>query len=138
MIEAIIFDLGDVFLNLNHQASVDAFKKLGLNEWNDDLKAKTISFVDVIAAIDSLYHHTPTAFKNGDVFNEANQNQGSAKVFSFAKINQLTAQDTLALFAEHYEAVLNTPEGNDHQNIRQFMQYGWDGVKFETSALSLK
>lgn len=44
MIEAIIFDLGDVFLNLNHQASVDAFKKLGLNEWNDDLKAKTILF----------------------------------------------------------------------------------------------
>jgi hexosaminidase len=32
MIEAIIFDLGDVFLNLNHQASVDAFKKLGLKD----------------------------------------------------------------------------------------------------------
>jgi FMN phosphatase YigB (HAD superfamily) len=44
MIEAIIFDLGDVFLNLNHQASVDAFKKLGLKDWNDDLKAKTILF----------------------------------------------------------------------------------------------
>ena len=44
MIEAIIFDLGDVFLNLNHQASVDAFKKLGLNDWNDDLKAKTVLF----------------------------------------------------------------------------------------------
>lgn len=44
MIEAIIFDLGDVFLNLNHQASIDAFKKLGLTEWNDDLKAKSILF----------------------------------------------------------------------------------------------
>lgn len=44
MIEAIIFDLGDVFLNLNHQASVDAFKKLGLKDWNEDLKAKTILF----------------------------------------------------------------------------------------------
>jgi hypothetical protein len=104
----------------------------------ENLKAKSISFVDVIAAIDSLYHHTPTAFKNGDVFNEANQNQGSAKVFSFAKLSQLSQQDTLLLFAEHYKAVLNTPEGNDHQNIRQFMQHGWDGVKFETSALSLK
>lgn len=44
MIEAIIFDLGDVFLNLNHQASVDAFKELGLTDWNDDLKAKAILF----------------------------------------------------------------------------------------------
>jgi hypothetical protein len=104
----------------------------------ENLKAKTISFVDVIATIDSLYHHTPTAFKNGDVDNQANQNQGSAKVFSFAKLSQLSQQNTLALFAEHYEAVLNTPEGNDHQNIRQFMQHGWDGVKFENSALSLK
>ncbi len=44
MIEAIIFDLGDVFLNLNPQATKDAFKKLGLEEWNNDLKAKTILF----------------------------------------------------------------------------------------------
>ncbi|WP_329804964.1 HAD family hydrolase [Flavobacterium facile] len=44
MIEAIIFDLGDVFLNLNHQASVDAFKKLGLNDWNEELKTKSILF----------------------------------------------------------------------------------------------
>ena len=44
MIEAIIFDLGDVFLNLNHQASADAFKKLGLNAWTDDLKAAAILF----------------------------------------------------------------------------------------------
>jgi len=104
----------------------------------ENLKAKTISFVDVIAAIDSLYHHTPTAFKNGDVDNQANQNQGSAKVFSFAKLSQLSQQDTLLLFAEHYDSVLNTPADNDHQNIRQFMQHGWDGVKFENLALSLK
>lgn len=44
MIEAIIFDLGGVFLNLNRQASIDAFKELGLEEWNDDLIAKSILF----------------------------------------------------------------------------------------------
>ena len=44
MIEAIIFDLGDVFLNLNSQASIDAFKKLGLTDWNDDLKEKSLFF----------------------------------------------------------------------------------------------
>jgi HopJ type III effector protein. len=34
----------------------------------------------------------------------------------------------LSLFAEHYAAVLATPEATDHQNIRQFMQNGWDGI----------
>ena len=104
----------------------------------ENLKAKTISFVDVIAAIDSLYHHTPTAFKNGDVDNQANQNQGSAKVFSFAKLSQLSQQDTLLLFAEHYRAVINNVNGTDHQNIRQFMQHGWSGIEFEGDALKLK
>ena len=65
MIEAIIFDLGDVFLNLNHQASVDAFKKLGLKDWNDDLKAKTILFetgkIDESQFLEAVQTHIPNA-----------------------------------------------------------------------------
>ncbi|HEX7367145.1 MAG TPA: HopJ type III effector protein [Pelobium sp.] len=94
-------------------------------------KQKEISFAAVISTIDSLYQHRPTAFKNGDTFNEATQNQGSARVFSFAKLNKLSKESTLWLFAEHYHAVLNNPEGKDHQNIRQFMLHGWAGVEFE-------
>lgn len=37
MINAIIFDFGDVFVNLDKQASVDAFKQLGLNGPTEDL-----------------------------------------------------------------------------------------------------
>jgi hypothetical protein len=59
-------------------------------------------------------------------------------VFSFAKLEGLNQQDTLKLFAEHYASVLATPEASDHQNIRQFMQNGWDGVKFEGEALTAK
>jgi len=63
MIEAIIFDLGDVFLNLNHQASVDAFKKLGLTDWNDDLKAKTILFetgkMDELQFMKAIHKYIP-------------------------------------------------------------------------------
>ena len=54
---------------------------------------------------------------------------------SFAKLNSLSQEQTLALFAEHYAAVLATPEGTDHQNIRQFMQHGWDEVQFQAEAL---
>lgn len=95
-------------------------------------------FADVLAHIEAHFVHTPTAFQNGAQSNAATENQGSAKVLSFAKIEGLNQADTLSLFAEHYSAVLNTPEGTDHQNIRQFMQHGWDGVAFEGEALQAK
>lgn len=102
------------------------------------LKADTISFVKVIEFIETYYQHTPTAFKNGNTTNEASKNQGSAKVFAFAQINELSEADTLYLFAEHYQAVLATPTGEDHQNIRQFIASGWDGISFQGEALVLK
>ncbi|MBV7531364.1 HopJ type III effector protein [Chitinophaga sp. sic0106] len=102
------------------------------------LKANTASFKEVIEFIETYYQHQPAAFKNGDAYNEATQNQGSAKVFSFAQAQQLSKEDTLLLFAEHYQAVLNTPDATDHQNIRQFMQHGWAGISFESRALTAK
>ncbi|WP_276484334.1 HopJ type III effector protein [Paraflavitalea pollutisoli] len=104
----------------------------------DKLKTNTVSFKEVIEYIEARYQHQPTAFKNGAAYNEASQNQGSAKVFSFAQLNKLTQADTLLLFAEHHQAVLNTPDGTDHQNIRQFMQHGWAGIAFEGQALTAK
>jgi len=102
------------------------------------LKANTTPFVKVIEFIDTYYTHQPTAFKNGDTYNQATQNQGSARVFAFAQLNNLNSADTLYLFAEHYLAVLATPAETDHQNIRQFMAHGWEGIAFEGEALVLK
>ena len=102
------------------------------------LQAGDAKFADVIAFIEAHYTHTPTAFKNGQQLNAATENQGSAKVFSFAQLNDLDQQQTLNLFAEHYAAVLATPEATDHQNIRQFMQNGWTGIQFEGQALTAK
>lgn len=97
-----------------------------------------VKFSDVLAFIEAGYTHTPTAFKNGQQANAATENQGSAKVFSFAQLNGLNKQQTLSLFAEHYTSVLNTPEASDHQNIRQFMLNGWDGIQFDGTALTAK
>jgi hypothetical protein len=99
------------------------------------LKENTLAFNNVIEFIETYYQHQPTAFKNGDAYNEATQNQGSAKVFAFAQINNLSAADTLYLFAEHYQSVLANPTATDHQNIRQFMAHGWPGIVFEGEAL---
>jgi len=37
MIDTIIFDFGDIFINLEKEAQIEAFKKLGLNEPNEEL-----------------------------------------------------------------------------------------------------
>jgi len=95
-----------------------------------------IQFKDVIAFIDAHYRFTPTGFTNGNTVNEADQNNGSCKVFSFAKLNALSKDETLALFGDFYRTdVLQNPEGDDHQNIRNFIEFGWDGISFEGEAL---
>ncbi|MBT1711682.1 HopJ type III effector protein [Fulvivirgaceae bacterium PWU5] len=102
------------------------------------LKDNALAFKEVIEFIETYYQHQPTAFKNGALQNEATQNQGSAKVFTFAQLNKLNKEDTLYLFAEHYQSVLKNPESTDHQNIRQFMAHGWQGIVFEGLALVAK
>ncbi len=44
MINTIIFDFGDIFINLEKQKQLDAFKQLGLNEPNADLLEKNDLF----------------------------------------------------------------------------------------------
>lgn len=97
---------------------------------------ESIEFADTIDLIDSLYKFTPTAFRNGEQQNNVNQNNGSCKIFSFALIHQLDELQTLNCFGEIYRAVLENPHGDDHANIRQFMQSGWGGIEFEGQALA--
>lgn len=102
---------------------------------NKAKQAEKLVFSEVIETIDANYTFTPTYFKNGEVVNEANTNNGSCKVFSFAKKHDLNAQETVFLFGEHYTKVLETPDENDHQNIRNFLKFGWEGIAFEKEAL---
>lgn len=100
--------------------------------------SEMLKFSDVIGSIDASYNFTPTKFKNGSIINEANTNNGSCKVFSFAKMHDLSSSETLFLFGEHYQKVLDSPKEDDHQNIRNFMQFGWEAIYFEENALRQK
>lgn len=98
-----------------------------------------IAFSDTIATIEALYDFAPTAFRNGGLFNEAGQNNGSCKIFSFAQLHRLSAQQTLHCFGDYFRKdVLGNPEGADHQNIRNFMRTGWAGIAFDGRALTPK
>ncbi|MDM1294651.1 HopJ type III effector protein [Sphingobacterium sp. N143] len=108
----------------------------------EQLLAKSASgqlqFQEVLDHIAAHYDYHPTTFQNGSLQNSKEENQGSAKLLYFAQLNQLSKEDTLRLFAEHYQNVLDNPTGEGHQNIRQFMANGWDGVAFEQAVLNLK
>lgn len=96
-----------------------------------------MSFQETIAVIEENYIFAPTAFSNGNQINKAGENNGSCKIFAFAKLNQLNKLQTLTCFGNYYfEDVLLHPEGTDHQNIRNFMKFGWDGIHFEKEPLS--
>lgn len=98
-----------------------------------------ISFPETIAVIEENYDFTPTTFNNGTQRNEAGQNSGSCKLFAFAQLQNLSQTETLACFGAYYfEEVLKNPEGTNHQNIRNFMKSGWDGIRFKGEPLALK
>ncbi|MEH6455740.1 MAG: HopJ type III effector protein [Cocleimonas sp.] len=98
-----------------------------------------LEFSELMDVIESEYNFTPSDFKNGDLESLENENMGSCKIFSFGQLHGLTAEQTLACFGAYYRNdVLQNPDGEDHQNIRNFMQTGWNGVVFSQTALADK
>ena len=102
-----------------------------------------IDFNNVIDTINHEYNYSPVTFTNGQadnlITNESGTNEGSCKIFSFAKLNNLTKDQTLACFGKYYrEDVLLNPSGKDHANIRTFIKYGLDDIIFTTPALDKK
>jgi hypothetical protein len=100
-----------------------------------------VAFRDTLDAIAAHYDYRPTRFSNGlgddALLNEPGQNEGSCKIFAFARLHGLSEPDTLALFGEYYrDEVLPDPSGQGHRNIRNFMKYGWKGIAFEGEALA--
>lgn len=98
---------------------------------NVEMSGDDVKFADVIELIDKYYENQLLEFKNGDLVNKADENEGSAKILSYAAIAGLDKETTLKLWGEYYREVLNDPDGDSHQNIRNFMKYGWEGVPFE-------
>ncbi|NOT12044.1 MAG: HopJ type III effector protein [Methylococcaceae bacterium] len=102
-----------------------------------------VGFDETMDVIAENYHYQPAEFSNGlgddQLLNQAGTNEGSCKIFAFARIHQLNQQQTLNLFGDYFrEDVLNNPAGTGHQNIRNFMRYGWDGICFKGEPLVAK
>ena len=100
---------------------------------------ESIQFEDTMSVVELNYTFSPSEFKNGEVTNLAGENNGSCKIFAFGDLQGLSADQTLACFGQFYRKdVLEFPENEDHQNIRNFMKFGWEGVHFSQQALAKK
>lgn len=93
-------------------------------------------FSRTIQVIEEHYEFTPLEFTNGDLKNNSGENNGSCRIFAFAKLKGLNEYLTLACFGKYYfEDVLENPDGDNHQNIRNFIKTGWDGIEFRGNPL---
>ncbi|CAB9499974.1 HopJ type III effector protein [Seminavis robusta] len=98
---------------------------------NLEMDASDLTFEDVMELIDTHYESQLLEFKNGDMLNKQGENEGSAKILSYAALSNLDKDLTLKLWGQYYRDVVASPDGDDHQNIRNFMKTGWEGVPFE-------
>ncbi|KAL7509237.1 hypothetical protein ACHAXN_006261 [Cyclotella atomus] len=104
---------------------------------NLEMSGDSLMFQEFIDLCDEQYEYGLIEFKNGDIVNKPGENDGSAKVLSYAALANFDKEMTLKLWGQYYRDVLATPDGNDHQNIRNFMKYGWDGVDFSANGIAL-
>ncbi|TYA74264.1 HopJ type III effector protein [Seonamhaeicola marinus] len=114
---------------------------MNIQEFKNKLKnnPENIDFSETMAVVESNYEFTPTAFKNGSLENAEGQNSGSCKLFAFAKAIELNQEETLACFGQYYfDDVLKDPNGTGHQNIRNFMNTGFEGLSFDGEPLKKK
>lgn len=109
--------------------------KTGLELLRQQLRQPQHSFAATLDFIERNYHYQPAQFRNGTLVNRAGQNHGSCKILALAQLEHLSDEEALLAFGEHYRHVLDTPQGNDHQNIRQLLQHGLAGVAFASTAL---
>ncbi|MGF1777294.1 HopJ type III effector protein [Vibrio nomapromontoriensis] len=102
-------------------------------------KPNEVMFEQTMQVIDEHFDFNPVSFVNGETENQAGQNNGSCKIFAFAQIQGLDESSTLACFGQFYrDDVLKNPSGSDHANIRNFIQHGWAGIRFDGAALTAK
>lgn len=112
----------------------------------EDLLAKlsrepdSVEFEEVQAVIKANYRYVASAFRNGSaddhVDNAAGSNEGSCRIFAFARLHGLGKAQTLACFGRYYrDDVLGHPQGSDHANIRSFMRHGPEGIRFAGDVL---
>lgn len=95
-------------------------------------------FATTLEFIETWFDFTPSAFQNGSVANAVDQNQGSCKVFALAQLLELTQEQALRCFGEHYRDVVATQDVDNHHNLRRLLKEGLADISFDSFPLTQK
>ncbi len=68
----------------------------------------------------------PVAFRIGSYENEAGQSIGTLAVIVYADKERLTVGETLPMFGEYLDAVVENTGGQNNPNIRELMRHDRD------------
>lgn len=107
-----------------------------ITNFKQSLELPSHLFSDSLTFIEQHYQYQAEPFRNGQLLNPRGENQGSCKILGLALLEGLSTEQALRAFGEHYRHVQQNPDGEDHQNIRQLLKTGLDGVKFAQLPLS--
>ena len=71
---------------------------------NVEMEAESLTFEEVIELIDTHYESQLLEFKNGDMHNKQGENEGSAKILSYAALSGMDKETTLKVrfFVSYY------------------------------------
>jgi len=108
------------------------------NEFLQQLPQTDFVFETTLEFIEAHYTFTASAFNNVGVINSDKQNQGSCKVFAFGQLFELTQQQALQCFGQHYLDVLATPEVDNHLHLRLVLKDGLADLPFDHFPLEKK
>ena len=92
----------------------------------------------ILAVIRMFYLIEPQEFEVGSYHNALGDNLDTLAIIGYAEVHHLTDSETLAMFCEAYTEVLNSPDGDNHPNIRAFMDVGHKGFRLKFFPLQLR
>lgn len=93
------------------------------------LEAPEHRFADTLAFIEQWYHYQPSAFSFDGLASTLEQNQGSCKIFALAQLLNLSQQQTLQCFGEHYRN-LNSATAPLHANLNKLAKQPLSNLEF--------
>lgn len=80
------------------------------------------SFLGIQDGGPNSFRHIPFQVDGGPE-NRADENIDSLIILWYATLKHLTVGETLPLFGEHFDAVIEDPDGTKHPNIRALMKH---------------
>jgi putative hydrolase of the HAD superfamily len=136
MINAIIFDFGDIFINLDKEGSINEFKKLGLEHLNEVLQEKNDLFekgkISELEFIESFQKYIPNASID-DIRKAWNKIIGDFPLYRLEFLQMLVGKyrlflltNTDSIHIEHFEHKVGQSFSRDFYQCFEKVHYSYE------------